>query len=168
MRSSAPLIVSALILLSACATSAPERSSRQCRATPVSLSLEPIAPAVGTSPVWMTGGSLGCWCGQRPLKTVWILDRRYAGTLSIRGVSTEGDVVVYFPGEVSNVETTFLVPNATEGSSAEPGGASAELLAKYAFHNGYVSYPSPGCFHLTATLGIKTVDIVVSQKRCHD
>jgi hypothetical protein len=116
----------------------------------------------------MTGGSVGCWCGEKPLKTAWILDRRYAGSLSIQGSDAGGSAVVHFPGGVSDSETTFLVPHATDSSSAIPGGASVEELTNYSFHNGYVAYPSPGCFHLKATLGEASVDIVVNQERCPD
>jgi len=41
-----------------------------------------------------------------------------------------------------------------------PGGATREIMSKYAFIGSSVFYPSPGCWELTATLGDEDVRIV--------
>jgi hypothetical protein len=161
-------LVLAVVFLSACASSRHDSTAAGCPATPITLRLTSVAPAIGSSPVWMTGGSLGCWCGERPLKTAWILDRTHVGPLTVRGQSLSDGALVTFPGQADDRNLVFQVPNATSQSSAIPGGATVDELDRYAFHNGYVAYPHPGCFRLAASLGDQVVNLVVAQTRCPD
>ena len=150
-------------LLASCASNGRHQADSECPVTPVTLRLPSIAPAVGGEPVWMTAGDPGCWCGDRPLKTAWIVDRRNAGSLTVRGESIDDHVAVGFAHGTS----TFEVPDA-DRSTAVPGGADASELEQYAFHVGYVSYPRPGCYELTASFGGRQVRIVTEQARCAD
>ena len=138
----------------------------RCPATPKTLRLPSIAPAIGSSPVWMTGDSLGCWCGEHPYKAAWIVERGHSGSLIVRGQDLFGAGRVTFPGQPDDRNSVFEVDDATSRSSAIPGSATKDELDRFAFHNGYVAYSHPGCYRLIATLGDQVVNMVVAQARC--
>jgi len=151
-----------VLQLGACASSAPNLASPSCESSPVTLRLKCLSPAVGAVPVWMTPG--GCWCGERPLKTAWVVDRRYSGALEIRGADLRTGAAVHFPLDDDRA-TSFVVRDVSQ-SNAIPGGINADEFAAYAFHNGYVSYPGPGCYEFVARLAGEVVRIIVDQPLC--
>lgn len=154
-------------LLAGCAASPKPTVKADCDPTPVTLRLASIAPAVGATPVWMTRGGDECWCGERAIKTAWIVDRRHAGALEVTGASLDGGVAVRFPLDSANVHSSFRISDAGR-STAPPGDAPSFELEQYAFHVGYVSYPRPGCYRLSASVGRSQVEIVVDQPECVD
>lgn len=113
----------------------------------------------------MVDGSFGCWHDGRPVKTLWIVDRGYAGSLEVRGERVTGGAVVTFQREGSVPSSQLIIPNASQ-PSVIPGGASSSQQARYAFHSSYALYPHPGCWRLTTSLGGSAVDIVVQQVLC--
>jgi len=143
--------------------SAPNPASPSCESSPVTLRLKCLSPAVGAVPVWMTPG--GCWCGERPLKTAWAVDRRYPGALEIQGADLRTGAAVHFPGFDDDRATSFVVRDVSQ-SNAIPGGIDADEFAAYTFHNGYVSYPRPGCYQFVARLAGEVVRITIYQPLC--
>jgi len=151
-------------LLQACA--APRTvPATKCDASPMNFKLASVAPAAGSGPVWMVDGSFGCWHDGQPVKTLWIVDRRYAGSLEVRGEEVSGAGVVNFQSE-EVASSRLLIANASR-TGVIPGGASAAEQAGYAFHSSSVLYPHPGCWRLTASLGGRATEIVVRQVLCN-
>jgi hypothetical protein len=115
---------------------------------------EVIAPHAGESPVWFVDGGGGVWQGPgMPIKSVWILDRRVAGALRVNGRNLQTNESLTFREGMEGAITSSLVIEAPLAHSMIPGGASAEVMRKFAFVSSYVFYPSPGCWELTAQLG---------------
>ena len=151
-------------LLQSCASSSGLTAAGECDPSPLTLDLASVAPAAGAEPVWMVDGGFGCWYDDGPVKTLWIVDRRYAGSLEVRGESVIGESAVTFErGEA--ITAHLIVPNARQ-TSVIPGGASPSEHARYVFHPSYAFYPRPGCWRLTTSLGGNAVDIVVQQVLC--
>ncbi|MGH9363089.1 MAG: methyltransferase family protein [Thermoanaerobaculia bacterium] len=157
------LLFAALLQLSRCSSDVPPAPT--CEPSPASLQLASVAPAAGSEPVWMVDGNFGCWHEGGPTKTLWIVDRRYAGSLEVRGESVTGEAVVTFQREGKVMSPHLIVPNASQ-SSVIPGGASDSERARYSFHSSYLVYPHPGCWRLTSSLGGRPIEIVVEQARC--
>jgi hypothetical protein len=143
----------------------PVHREPKCDSSAITLRLKCIAPGVGAEPVWMTGGR--CWCGERPQKTVWIIDRSYPGTLVVYGEALGANAAVYFPSARNDHDRSFVVNDASQ-TSMVPGGIEPDEEERYAFHPSYVSYSQAGCYRLVATLSGRVVDIVVNQPRCPD
>ena len=159
------ILATAVAVSLSCASSPAARREATCEGSPVTLRLESVAPAVGAEPIWVTDG--GCWCGERAVKSAWIVDRAHPGTLEVRGTGLEIGATVHFPSVGDDHAASFVVEDA-HVTGAAPGGIQPDEAARYAFHMGYVSYPQPGCYRLVASLGDRVVEIVVDQRRCPD
>jgi hypothetical protein len=164
-QASSSILAIVAVLSFLCASSAPAQREAKCDGSPISLRLKCIAPAVGAEPIWVSAG--GCWCGEHPLKTAWIVDRAYAGTLEVHGAGLDVGATVHFPSVRDDHDESFVV-NDAHVTGVIPGGIEPDEEAHYAFHMGYVSYPQPGCYRLVASLGDRVVDIVIDQPRCPD
>lgn len=121
-----------------------------------------IAPAAGAGPIWLVNGGLSVWPGAgMPVKTVWILDRRVAGALRVTGRLRQGNQSLTFRDGMTGPITSSFVIEAPLAHSMTPGGASAEVMRKFAFVGSYMFYPSPGCWEVDAQLGDERQRFVV-------
>src|SRR5436190_7746882 len=139
----------------------PARSPYVCDPTPVEDRLpEVIAAMAGHSPVWLVEGDSGMWSGPNALvKSAWVLSRKGAGMLQVRGRRLDASGVLAFHYQNGPPTDVLRVADPWR-SSMIPGGATAQLMKDYAFIGSHVMYPSPGCWELTATLGDEKVRIV--------
>lgn len=152
--------LAALIILYGC-VSPHAVAPPECAVSRPTLFLESVGPAVGSGPVWLVGQD--CW-SDGPAKTIWVVDRTLArGRLEIEGGSVGDRAPVRF-GDYGT-EPRLVIASA-ESSRVTPGGAPAHEMARYAFHTGYVYYPSPGCWQFEASVGGVEVDITVERVRC--
>jgi hypothetical protein len=144
----------------------PARSPYVCDPTPVEDRLpEVIAAMAGHSPVWLVEGDFGKWSGPDEWRrAAWVLSRKGAGMLQVRGRRLDAPGVLAF--RYQNAPPTDVLRVADPWRwSMTPGGATAQLMKDYAFIGSHVMYPSPGCWELTATLGDEEVRIVRDLKK---
>lgn len=154
--------LASFILLCGCASTG-SVVSPECAVSAPTLFLESVGPAVGTDPVWIVGED--CW-QDGPAKTIWVVDRTVArGRLEIEGRGVGDRARVRF-GRSGTEPKPRLVIASAESSRVTPGGAPDHEMARYAFHTGYVYYPSPGCWRFNASVGGAEVDITVERLRC--
>ena len=137
-----------------------------CESTPVEDRLpEVIAAMAGHAPVWLVEGDFGRWSGPGvPVKSAWVLSRKSAGPLQVKGRRLDGPGVLTFSYQGGPPTDVLRVADPWRWSMI-PGGATAQLMKDYAFIGSHVIYPSPGCWELTATLGDEEVRIVRDLKK---
>jgi hypothetical protein len=140
-----------------------------CDRTPVEDRLpEVIAAMAGHSPVWLVEGDFGRWRGADEwVKSAWVLSRKSAGTLQVRGRRLDAPGVVSFRPNMDEPPSDVLRIPGPRGRrwSMIPGGASTQIEKDFAFIPSLMMYPSPGCWELTATLGDEEVRIVRDLKK---
>jgi hypothetical protein len=108
-----------------------------------------IAPMVGHAPVWFVDGSFGRWAGENvPVTSVWIVSRSAGADLMVTGQGLNGNGTIQFRSASDSPPETRLTIHDPAVRSMTPGGASAEVMAKYAFVSSYLLYPAPGCWAL--------------------
>jgi len=159
------LFLSACTLALLSADGLPQPSPQvSCAASPRQALLpEVIAPAAGESPIWFVDGGGGQWQGPNvPVKSVWILERKIAGALRVTGRQRESTQSLTFREAMNGPVIGSLVIDTPAEASMTPGGASAEVMRKFAFVASYVFYPSPGCWELDAQLGEQRRKVVVA------
>jgi hypothetical protein len=167
LQSRAPSIATILCLCGICFSgSVPAQASLPyvCDPTPVEDRLpEVIAAMAGHSPVWLVEGDFGRWRGPDEwVKSAWVLSRKGAGTLQVRGRRLDAPGVVTFrPNKDEPPSHVLRIPDPWGSRwSMIPGGASTQIKKDFAFIPSLLLYPSPGCWELTATLGDEEVRIV--------
>jgi len=78
-----------------------------------------------------------CQCGARPLKTAWIVDRRYGGTLEVRGQSlSRGTSVVFFQ------------PSGSSALLTQPLSRGWKKIGTMTFDAAVVSFNGDHVFHV--------------------
>jgi hypothetical protein len=108
----------------------------------------------GKGPIWLVEGAFGRWAGPEVLvKSVWVLSREVAGDFTVEGRRLDGEGVMQFQDELTDSPAPRLVIPKARERSVEPGGATPQVLDRYAFVMMYLIYPSPGCWELKARLG---------------
>jgi hypothetical protein len=150
-------------------TQTPAHAAYICDPTPVEDRLpEVIAAMAGHSPVWLVEGDFGKWRGPDTWgKSAWVLSRKGAGSLQVRGRRLDAPGIVSLRPNMDEPPSDVLrVPDPWGRRwSMIPGGPSAQVIKDYAFIGSMLMYPSPGCWELTATLGDDEVRIVRDLKK---
>lgn len=135
-----------------------------CVATPMNDRLPGvIAPMAGDGPVWLVQGLNGRWIGE-PIKSVWVVDRKAAGDLTVTGKRLDGTERLNFKAEMAAPISGVLTKAKPIDQSMTPGGAGADVMRQYVFVGSYVIYPAPGCWALDVALGPSRQRIIVSLK----
>lgn len=107
-----------------------------------------IAPMAGEDPIWFVDSSGGQWSGGAPVKSVWVLTRRQSGALRVTGRERHTGRTVQFRRGLDGALTESLVINDPQAETMIPGGASPEVMSKFAFVSAYLHFPSPGCWEI--------------------
>lgn len=145
----------------------PPRSTYVCDPTPVEDRLpEVIAAMAGHSPVWLVEGDFGRWRGPDEwAKSAWVLSRKGAGMLQVRGRRLDAPGVVSFRPNMDEPPSDVLTIPDPWGRRWTMFPGSTQIKKDYSFIGSLLMYPSPGCWELTATLGDDEVRIVRDLKK---
>ena len=146
-------------------TDAFAQSESVCEATPLEDRMpEIIASMAGKAPVWLVDGSFGMWSGPDSLmKSVWVLSRDVAGDLVVEGRRLDRPEAMRFQAAPAGSPIERVVVADARNHSVTPGGATPEIMERYAFVMMYLVYPSPGCWEINVRLGPFETRIVVEQ-----
>ena len=137
-------------------------SAIRCPATPLEDRLpEVIAPMAGEEPIWFVGGSVPEWHGAVLEKSVWVVSREAVGDLSVSGRRLDGKGTLMF--KVDETPSATFDSSDLEERWVIPGGATPEIMERYAFVPMYLIYPSPGCWEITVEVGDEERRIVVEK-----
>jgi hypothetical protein len=129
-----------------------------CAATPTEDRLPAIiARMAGQDPAWLVADPH--WAGTDGWdKSVLVLARHALGPLTARARQLDGPAIARFRRDAETIEV-LSVPDPA-GWSVTPGGASAEVMSRYAFIMMLVQYPARGCWEFSVDLGAATVRII--------
>lgn len=156
------------IALSSCNPIAPslQPPDNRCPIGP-SYELHPgVGKVVGEYPIWLVVvtdvARIDLYPSQaKGVKLLWVVSRDQLGDLVITGGMLNSRETLQFRLREHDVATDALVfPNA-HGGGVGVGGATRDNLAQYAHYPSMIVFPSPGCWELTARLGVKEVRIPV-------
>ncbi len=124
---------------------------------------ELVAPMRGEAPIWLVDGfATGYWtAADAPVKTLWVLSRDAGGPLVATGRRLSDGQPLRFRDATADAPGERLVVADPLARSVVPGGATTEVLERYAFVPSYLIYPAPGCWQVTARLGERERRIVI-------
>lgn len=148
-------------------TAAPSHST-ECAATPKrDLLPNVIAPMTGDAPVWFIETTGGLWQGANtPIKSVWVLSRQHTGQLRasgrLRGTASAG-ALRFRRGTDGPLSESLSISNPL-AESMIPGGASADVMNKFAFVSSYIYFPTRGCWQITSEWGGVRRSVVIHLK----
>jgi hypothetical protein len=134
---------------------APSASLRSCRFSPrEDLLPGVIAPMASDRPIWFVDGAAGRWHGaDYPVKSVWVIERDEARSLSASGRRLDGSGLMRFSKGMNGPRSdSVLIPDPKQDSMI-PGGISAETQRRFVFVSSYLFYPSPGCWEIQVQMG---------------
>ena len=118
-----------------------------CEASAARNLLSVIAPMRGSQPAWLVDGD-GPWSGpDAPVKTLWVIalpNQR----LEITGRRRGGTETARFRRGADGISDSLVIEDPRR-ESANPGGATADVLRDYAFIPSHVFYPEAGCWEFT-------------------
>ena len=154
------LIAAAACLSGAAPPRLPVAPRSACEATPAQdLLPHVVGPMRGGPPAWMIAGDE--WSDPGPMKVLWVVERT-TEPLRIEGRQLDGEGILQFKSEEQEQKGGLLAVSNPAKWSVFPGGASSDVMGRYAFLPSYVYYPSAGCWELTVHVGWRVMRIVQS------
>jgi len=119
----------------------------------------------GSDPIWFIDTTGAVWQGSdAPVKSVWVLATPSRGGLRVSGRRIDGPGIACFRvGTTGNVTDTLVIKDPI-AESMIPGGASADVMKRFAFVSAYLMYPSPGCWEVTSEWGEARRSVIVLLK----
>src|SRR5689334_11620155 len=137
-------------------------ATAECNSTPKQDLLPGvIAPMAGRDPVWFIETTGGSWQGGAPVKSVWVLARHSKGELKASGRLRGAAGILQFRRGLDGPLTDTLSIQDPLSESMIPGGATADVMKKFAFVSSYIYFPSAGCWEITTEWGGALSTVVV-------
>lgn len=130
-----------------------------CTPTRAENFLTVVGPMAGSRPAWFVDGGEMIWAhAEHPVKTLWVVART-SETLRIKGHRLDGPGTARFRQGQDEPQSVFVIAD-PGAASAIPGGASADVMRRYAFLPSHVFYSSPGCWEFIVRIGSEEVRLV--------